>query len=224
MGKLREVRYRKTINRAVMFVACLQRGKTEMKETSRQYVVGVALGVISLVLVGCSSTPKIKIDDANAISDNMRVKRDDFKKTAYYFAPSFSQTNRANEGVDDIQLDATVMEKDNTVVYGIYIKDNYTRAWRHYDTAYDSEGVKFKTISAGKDVGCGQFCIYYENFTIPVTRDYLKKYATTGVKMKISGRGPGEEVFSIPSGYIQGFLKGTAFLETKREVDMQKGL
>lgn len=115
------------------------------------------------------------------------------------------------------------MEKENTVVYGIYVKDSYTKAWRYYDTAYDSDGTKFKAVSSGRDVSCGRFCTYFENFTIPITRDYLKKYAATGIKMKISGRGPGEEVFNLPPGYIQGFLKGTVVLESKRDVDMQKG-
>lgn len=164
-----------------------------------------------VLIAGCLSNP-VKVDDATQVKSAIKIQRDEFRKTVYIAGPRFATRDglTGHGVVEEIALEATVMEKGaGSIAYSVYVMDYFNGGWRNYQKAHDINGKEFRAFRTNRDVSCRSgSCGYYEYLAIPVTRAYLQQHATSGIRMKISGAG-GEEQFSIPAGYIAGFLSAS---------------
>lgn len=92
--------------------------------------------------------------------------------------------------------------------YQIIISDTYYYNWKYYDTACDADGNRLNLIHIARDLDCNRKftgCELKEVVGLNVTRGYLENHAETGLTIKVSGK-DGELIFSLPRGYIRGFL------------------
>lgn len=170
----------------------------------------IYIALLTTTALSACAPQQVKINDENDVSSAVEISSDQFKKITYFKGPRFS-TSLGNAGrgvVEEVALDMMRDDKSSLTYHTIFVADYFSGNWRHYGSAYDIHGNKFIADKVGQDVWCKSGCSFEERLSIPVTREYLEEHAQNGITMKISGQG-GEEVFSIPSGYIRGFLKST---------------
>lgn len=170
----------------------------------------IVLAAVSF-LGGCVSTPErtISANDAQQISQNVRVKQDEFQKQTEYIGPTMSFGMRAGDVTETKVFLRAYKKNDNTISYQIYVRDFYKGRWRLYDRAFDKDGNKFDVVVIDRTVdSCNVYCYYYEDVGIDVTADYLNAHTQSGTTFKVAGNG-GEVIFSVPGPYIEGFLKAT---------------
>lgn len=166
--------------------------------------VSFSLLGLAVLLTGClATTPKLNLNDSQAIASAISVRTDSFKKQV-----NFSGPNVAKDETDDLHIRAWKFEKTGDISYQIYIADYYYGDWRFYDAAYDSNGDRFDTTKISREVGsCNKYgCSHVEHLGLNVSKQYLEKNASTGISFKVSGKA-GEQVFYIPSAYVQAILQ-----------------
>lgn len=147
-----------------------------------------------------SPRPQHDLSDPVTVRTQTTKTYDEFKKITTYLGPDLSPVRYEALLIRAFGPDARNM------MYQIYVRDQYGKQWRFYNSAYDSDGNKLEFLSISRDVGsCRYGCDYYEDMGIGVSRQYLEQHKTTGLRFKISGRG-GEEIYQIPAGYVRGFL------------------
>lgn len=151
--------------------------------------------------VAITPKPKLDLNDSQAVAGAISIKRDDFKKITNFVGPD------AVENSPDRVFIRASKSDDGRVIYQIYVMDYYSGDWRFYDSAYDSNGNRLDTTLISRKVdSCDRYgCSHEEHIGLNVTRTYLEENKEGGIRLKISGKA-GEEVFSIPSGYIKAFL------------------
>lgn len=173
-----------------------------MKAISTMAMVVAAAALVGLG--GCAAQqPKVNFQDSMSVSQNVKVKRDDFKKLTSYDGPEIR-----GKDSDAVLLRGSKFDADpNTVLYQIYAVDFYTGAWRMHDSAYDIKGNRLDSSTLDRKVfNCSTpGCLKGEHVAVTVTREYLENSVAEGIKIKISGRG-GEEIFTVPGPYVRGFL------------------
>lgn len=145
--------------------------------------------------------PKLDLNDQQAVTAVITIQRDDFKKITNYKGP-----NAADNYGDQVFLRAWKSDA-GSITYQIYVMDYYSGEWRFYHSAHDSNGASLDTTLISRDVdSCNRYgCSHNEHLGLNVTRGYLEKNQQSGIRFKVSGKA-GEEIFSIPSGYIKAFL------------------
>lgn len=166
----------------------------------------ILLSSIALIIFsGCSSVPKVNIDDPNQVARSVKVKVDQFKGTTTFTAPDIGDYNK---GIETIMLEVIKKNDKSMSNYMVYLDDNYDAPWRNYNAAYDSYGRKLPVIGVDRRVRfCNsEKCSMAEQFAVIVSRSYLSEYASKGISIKVVGQ-RGEEVFFLPGSYIEGFLK-----------------
>lgn len=157
---------------------------------------------VAFVLAGCAAPrPPVNFNDPAQVSSRIQVQRDDFKKVTNFTGPSC-----APNILDSVFLRARKTDNGATS-YQIYVRNYYSGEWRFYSSAYDSNGNRLDTIVISRDVSsCSQYgCSHEEHLGLNITRDYLEKNQTDGIRFKVSGKA-GEAIFAIPGGYVQAFL------------------
>lgn len=181
----------------------------------------VLCGILLLLTAGCSSSIlRVDPNDPLAVNEEVAVERDPFKNVMYYRGPVV--TNTADDGsdapeVEDIALHSRV-EQDRPMRYFLTITDYYDGDWRGFDQAFDLAGGKFHALAVNHKVNCHFFCGYDEVLDIELSRKYLDDHAQTGITMRLYGpSGAASAPFTLPGGYIQGFLKGSYSDEHQRE-------
>lgn len=155
-----------------------------------------------VALAGCAS---VDIHDAVAVSKNVIVNRDDFKKVAQYRAPTINLGSgdaaylRAFEPTSDT-LKAHISP---TVQLVVGLKAFH---WVFYDKAYDSDGQSLSTVVLDRAVNmCSQYiCNHTEIIAVTLPQGYLSAHAS-GLRIQVSGKG-GNYVVQVPAAYIEGFL------------------
>lgn len=166
----------------------------------------IVLGVATFALTACGTTrQKLDWTNANVISSQILVTKDNFKKQILYVGPKYTEFSTGGYVLLRAWKDAS-----NNSAYQIYVKDWYPGEWRFYDSAYDSKGNELDTISIDRKVdSCNKLgCSFEEHVGINVTRNYLMQNRLTGISFKLSGRA-GEKVLYIPPAYIEAFVKST---------------
>lgn len=163
---------------------------------------------MALTLSGCATTPHVHINNPNEVSKNFLIERDDLKKVTFMRGPRFSTYSDVNQdnAIDQIAIDATLVDEPDTIMYWIFVNDIFSGHWRNYSVAHDSEGQEFQVLKTGSSVWWSSGDTFEEFLDIPVTRGYLERHRYSGITMKISGSG-GKAGFSIPPGYIAGVLR-----------------
>jgi hypothetical protein len=172
----------------------------------------ILCGILLLTAAGCSSLLRVDPNDPLAVDEEVMVERDPFKGIMYYRGPVI--TNEADGGIDapeveDISMHART-ERDRSTRYFLSITDYYDGDWRGFDQAFDLAGEKFHALAVMHKVNCTVFCGYDEVLDIELSRKYLDDHAQTGITMRLYGpSGAASAPFTLPAGYIQGFLKGS---------------
>ena len=173
--------------------------------------VKIALyGVLLLTAVGCSLL-RVDANDPVAVQKEVEVERDTFKNIVYYRGPEVSNT--ANEDSDAPELEGLALHartgEDRQTRYFLSVTDYYDGDWRGFDQAFDSTGGKFHALAVKHKVNCHLFCGYAEMLDIELSRQYLEAHAHTGLTMRLYGpSGAASAPFTLPAGYLQGFMKG----------------
>ncbi|MBS3955337.1 MAG: hypothetical protein KGZ88_20510 [Methylomicrobium sp.] len=178
----------------------------------------IAVAVSTLILSACGTTvpkpvtqsvvpapkPKLDLNDQEAVTAEISVQRDDFKKVINYKGP-----NASDKYGDQVFLRAWKLDA-GSIAYQIYVLDYYDGEWRYYDSAYDSNGVALDTTVISRAVSlCSAYsCSHNEHLGLNVSQGYLEKNQQSGIRFKIIGKA-GEDIFFIPSGYIKAFLSAT---------------
>lgn len=161
--------------------------------------------VIAGLLSACSTIPQKPSLDANnqqAVSEQIVVKRDDYKKQTEFIGPNIAP----DKLFDLLFIRAWKSDGSDRADYQIYVMDHYYGEWRFYNSTWDSKGQQLDTIEISRDVDtCRYRCSFNEHVGINISHAYLDRNKDSGVNFKISGKA-GEETFYIPSGYIKGFL------------------
>ena len=158
--------------------------------------------ILFLGLTGCAITPPVNWNIPSETEIRVRIENDDFKKHTIYRGPDIAGWR------DSLFIRAWRNYGSNHVTYQIYIQDHYSGDWRFYNRAFDSNGNNLDLIEISRDVGsCGQYgCSFDEHVGVKIDRKYLDDSVKTGIRIKLYGKA-GQEIFFIPGGYIQGFLK-----------------
>ncbi len=169
----------------------------------------ILLVITSLIFSGCSRHPKIDWSNPTETQSRVKIENDDFQKITNYRGPNVERRDKGQH-YDRVFIRAWKSQKDNDTSYQIYASDTYsdfdTGGWKYLSEAYDSEGKKLDLTKIDKDVSCGKyFCQHTEDVGLNVSRKYLEQHEASGISFQISGTG-GKEVFSLPGGYIKGFL------------------
>lgn len=159
---------------------------------------------LSLILsvVACAPiTPQVDVNNQQAVSDAITTEYDEFRKITSFKAPEIIQTDR-----NRLLLRAFKEDSGNTI-YQIYTA-NMSNGWVFYNSVYDSDGNKLNfTKISSQVVSCvgGGRCLVREDIGVNISRDYLEKHQSTGIRFKASGRN-GESIYFIPGAYIRAFL------------------
>lgn len=159
----------------------------------------------TLVISGCASNkPTVSLNNPTQVAQSVSIEEDKFEKTTTYSAVDI----RKNNGIERLYLNAIKTQNPASVIYSVYIDDSYDAPWRHYDSAYDSNGKELVVIKIDHRT---KFCIQdkcrlAEQLAVVVSRKYLEENSAKGISIKISGK-RGEEIFALPGGYIEGFLR-----------------
>ncbi|QFY41393.1 hypothetical protein F6R98_01100 [Candidatus Methylospira mobilis] len=169
-------------------------------------------GILLLTTASCSSVFRVDPNDPLEVNEEVAVERDPFKNIMYFHGPVIS--NAADNGsdapeVEDIELHART-EQNRPTRYFLRITDYYDGDWRGFDQAFDLAGEKFHALAVMHNVNCTLFCGYDEMLDIELSRKYLDDHAHTGITMRLYGPSSAASApFTLPAGYIQGFLKGS---------------
>lgn len=170
-----------------------------MRNLSRTLAVASAL-----VLCACVTTGNtINLNDAQSVRTAIEIKRDGFQKMTTFVGP-----NATRSYGDLLTIRAWKIDGSTDVNFQIYVRDLYDESnWRNYFTAYDSDGKAISLTPVSSNVlGCTRsYCTYMEHVGLNVTREYLEKKRETGLRFKLTGQA-GEQVFSLPGGYISAIL------------------
>lgn len=160
-----------------------------------------------LFITGCVTTP---IDWNNqqqfARAEGTKVEHDNLKNITMFSGPYYKVSYD-----NFIYLRAWKNDISSETTYQIYVRAGYYGDWRNYNSAYDSNGnqMDFQYISKDVDVcsGTSSQCNHVEHVGINVTRSYLEKHIKSGLSFKVSGTTPGEQIYMLPGGYIDSFLR-----------------
>ncbi|WNV05386.1 hypothetical protein RP726_02985 [Candidatus Methylospira mobilis] len=169
-------------------------------------------GILLLTTTACSSVFRVDPNDPLEVDEEVEAERDPFKGIMYYRGPVVSNT--ADDGgdapeVEDIALHART-EQNRPTRYFLRVTDYYEGDWRGFDQAFDLAGEKFHALAVHHKVDCTLFCGYDEMLDIELSRKYLDDHAHTGITMRLYGPSSAASApFTLPAGYIQGFLKGS---------------
>lgn len=162
-----------------------------------------------LTLSGCAPRV-INWADPQETASRIQTNYDQFKKVTTITGPNCAP----NPQEDALMIRAWKLESGR-IELQIYVSDEYTYeimrsgiGWRFYSIAHDSEGQQLPVVQISRAANwCGRYnCSYLEVVGVTVTREYLEAHETSGITMKISGKG-GEHIVTIPGPYIQAFLK-----------------
>lgn len=168
----------------------------------------ILLSTALIALAGCATqppVPQVDMTTPRSIASEVRVTHDEFKKLTTYQGPPLQQ-----DGLGALYIRAWKDDASNKSTYQIYVMDYYHGEWRFYNSAHDSNGQALNTTVISREVGrCSGRggCSHFEHLGLNVSREYLEKSRETGLRFKISGKA-GEQVYSIPAKYIDGFLLG----------------
>jgi hypothetical protein len=157
--------------------------------------------------IGCviPGQQTVNWQDSKSITNAIKVEYDEFKKTTKYTGPYHPNRLLAS----NIFIRAWKTDDDPSKVRcQIYVDAYYRGDWRFYDHAYDSDGNRLDVTLIDRSViSCsGGTCSHSEDIGVNVDIGYLKKHASSGIRFKVVGRG-GEEVFVVPSPYINAFIE-----------------
>ncbi|MBV9189477.1 MAG: hypothetical protein JO292_00265, partial [Betaproteobacteria bacterium] len=163
--------------------------------------------VCSIAVAACAGAPR---HDGN---DGVKAEGDEYLKDWFITGPILPAPEAiAGFGVlEGVALGAS--SEDGGSLYSIQVVDIFRRSWRYYDAAYDIDGERFKAENIGWDMSCTGPCQFSEHLSIPITRSYLTRHLSTGINMKVVGRG-GEARLSIPADYIARLLDAAKPLTT----------
>jgi len=160
---------------------------------------------ITLLLTGCllprQEPSNINWSNPDETRSRVEIKNDEFTKQIDYTGPNVIDPYYSSD-----YLMMRAWEKASKINYQVYVADHYYGDWRFYNRAFDSDGNKLDFVLISKKVlDCYSGCTFSEHAGLNVTEAYLRKHTETGLKFKIIGKA-GEEVFTLPGGYIKGFL------------------
>lgn len=165
-----------------------------------------------ITAAGCSQVIRVDPENPVEVSEETTVERDEFKGITYYQGPvvtNEAENDRDSPEVEDIALRA-VTPRDLPTRFFLTITDYYDGDWRGFDQAFDLSGKKFHALSVRHKVNCLLFCGYEEVLEIQLPRSYLDEHAHSGMTLRMYGpSGAASAPFTLPAGYIQGFLKGS---------------
>lgn len=169
-----------------------------------KYILAFAL-IGTIIISGCASNKQtVSLNNPSQVAQSVSIEEDKFKKITTYRAVDIGKSNV----IDTVYLRAIKAENPASVNYSIYIDDSYDAPWRHYDSAYDSNGKELLVIKIDRRT---KFCVQdkcrlAEQLAVVISRKYLEENSAKGISIKISGK-RGEEIFFLPGGYIEGFLR-----------------
>jgi len=129
---------------------------------------------------------------------------DEYKKMTMYTGPNVAEDDRD----DSLLIRAWRIDGLDQTLYQIVMSDQYDFShWIFYDSAWDTSGNKLDVSLIDRRVmSCRNgYCTYNEIVGVNITREYLERHATSGIKMKVSGKIK-DSVCFIPAGYVKGFL------------------
>jgi hypothetical protein len=163
---------------------------------------------VSIIFSGCFRVPKIDWSNPTETQSRVKIENDDFQKITNYRGPAVQRLDQGH--YDRVFIRAWKSQKDSDTLYQIYASDTYsdfyTGGWKYLSEAYDSDGKKLDLTKIDKDVSCSKYgCKHTEDIALNVSRKYLEQHEVSGISFQISGTA-GKEVFSLPGGYIKGFL------------------
>lgn len=140
-----------------------------------------------LMISGCA-TPTIDWSDPNQASQRLVIEHDSFKQVTWYNGPWY----QCKEG----RIRLRAWEKDGTpgINHQIYI-DSY--CWP--DDCYDSWGNKLRIVRLSPSW-------HQQDIAINVDRNYLMNRRFSGIQLRFYGGRLDQEDFSLPGGYVVGFL------------------
>ena len=176
------------------------------------HLKNILLVLLLASTAACSQVIRVDPDNPVEVSEEVTVERDEFKGATYYQGPVITneaEDDRDSPEVEDIALRA-VTPRDEPTRFFLTITDYYDGDWRGFDQVFDLSGKKFHALSVRHKVNCVLFCGYEEVLEIQLPRAYLDDHAKTGISMRMYGpSGAASAPFTLPAGYIQGFLKGS---------------
>jgi hypothetical protein len=174
---------------------------------------------ILTALMGCVAQPKKQsiaprptIDWNNPIetTNRVRVKIDEFTKNTKYVGPNIAihrGLDHSPFGTQDLFIRAWITKDDKKPTFQIYVH-SLAGDWRHFTSAYDSDGNSLDVTIISRDVGgCiggGGVCTH-EHLGLNISKSYLEAHIENGLRFKIRGKS-GEEIHTIIGSYIEGFL------------------
>lgn len=143
------------------------------------------------------------------------TEKDEFTKLITITGPNAinNEYRRITENYKLGQLDLFIRawrEPNKSVIsYQIYIHSEAVN-WRHFQSAYDSDGNKLDMIIiANKVFDCYPIpapgVCAHEHVGVNVSEEYLRNKINTGIRFKLIGEA-GDEVYVLSGPYIHGFL------------------
>lgn len=173
--------------------------------------------VVSMIwLAGCMSNPRptptssnaapkpsVNWNDPSFVSGQVKMDRDNYQKVTHYLGPNSSDMPWA-----EVEALRAFKRDNGPIGYQVYLRHRYVGEWRFYDVAFDSNGVQLELVKISQKVlSCsGGRCSHEEDVALNVSREYLERASKDGINVQLSGRN-GAQVFTIPHGYVEGFLR-----------------
>ena len=172
--------------------------------------------LLSVLTFGCvAPQPRVDWTNPQEVTSRIETQYDNLKKVTTFTGP-----NCASDRGDTLFIRAWKADATSEITYQIYVKNCYLTptstpysadgaTWRFYGAANDENRTALDVLPIARSVAdcksssCN--CIFCEEIGINATREYLVQHQDGGIKIKLIGKG-GEEIFSIPSGYVRAFF------------------
>ena len=152
--------------------------------------------IVCLSIFGCGPKP-IDWSDPEETASRIVVSHDDFKKLTWYQGPWYDDQHGR------IRLRSLVDGGGKTIQHQVYI-DTYF--WP--EECFDSEGRPWRFVRVVPRRR-------EQDLYVTVGKEYLGSKQRDGMQLRLYGGRLDEEIFTLPGGYVTGFLRIIAPIDLK---------
>ena len=175
----------------------------QMKPKLLASFVGLALA-LALFPACVSELPSVTSWSVPTVAAKTRIERDDFKKLTSITTPKMIFAG--DNAVDIYRYELSAERKDGAEINYfliLYSQRGYGQSWAFWQSAADQNGKEFKFVDESQNVYGGG--IVEELVSTSLSREYLDRLTSTGIRWKIYGKNAVKE-FEIAPNLVAGFL------------------
>lgn len=174
--------------------------------------------LVLLVLIAFITIPAQAKKDAAWVARKVKISEDTFSKTTsvnfplikYYTlgnADIVKMTGKSKWGIiPSVSYNIEMTEKAGERSF-VLLAGETRSGWAFYDSAKDNDGNELKVVRPAGDVSSYSAGVQVEEyFNIPLTEEYLKQHAESGMVFRVYGK-KDTLTFHVPDWYIQGIFQ-----------------